>query len=60
MCMDTDAIMTHVHLPYVVLSECNVCYNGGTCRQHVTDVTCECPSGFAGYFCENKGKLSGK
>ena len=42
---------------YTVMSECDedFCQNGGTCIKHVLTVMCECPSGFIGYFCQEKG-----
>ena len=30
----------------------NLCQNGGTCRQHIFEYLCNCPSVFNGSFCE--------
>ena len=44
---------------HVVVSECevNMCQNNGTCMKHVLTYTCDCPSGFIGAFCQEKGVL---
>ena len=42
---------------HVVVSDCdvNMCQNNGTCMKHVLTYTCDCPSGFIGAFCQEKG-----
>ena len=30
----------------------NICQNGGTCTKHVTDYSCDCPTGYSGYLCD--------
>ena len=47
----------NVLINHTVMSECDedFCQNGGTCIKHVLTVMCECPSGFIGYFCQEKG-----
>ena len=42
---------------FLVESECavDVCENNGTCVEHAGSITCNCPEGFIGVFCEEKG-----
>ncbi len=43
---------------HVVESECDVdmCQNNGTCVQHARSITCNCPEGFIGIFCQEIGR----
>ena len=49
-------VITKIYM-YTVTSECdlNLCENNGTCTRHVLTYTCECPDGFIGAFCQEKG-----
>ena len=33
-----------------------MCQNNGTCVQHVRSFRCDCPDGFIGIFCQEKGE----
>ena len=48
------------HFFVSVESECddevNMCENNGTCVQHARSITCNCPMGFIGIFCQEKGR----
>ena len=41
----------------VCLTDDLPCVNGGTCQGSGATLTCDCPPGFTGEFCEGKGKL---
>ena len=49
-------------LLFLVMLDCdeNICENNGTCRRHVLTYTCDCPDGFIGAFCQDRGMLNKK
>ena len=39
-----------------VFADCSpACQNGGTCHRSSSDAYCDCPSGYTGSYCQNRG-----